>query len=148
MCQFLDIRFLFIYLFIFLISWSLTKLEQGVGIEPTLGPHLGHTGYKSVGASNYTNLALNLIGSYNIFRYGARSFLIELKLIFIIWRFRVHKCDRRVELYYLAKNHSQITGRTFRPVGDILIWKKIIRKSGREDLNLRPPGPKPGALPS
>ena len=27
----------------------------GVGIEPTLGPHLGHTDYKSVGASNYTN---------------------------------------------------------------------------------------------
>ena len=67
------------------------KLEQGVGIEPTLGPHLGHTGYKSVGASNYTNLALNLIGSYNIFYYCTRSFFIELKLIFIIWRFRVRK---------------------------------------------------------
>ena len=67
------------------------KLEQGVGIEPTLGPHLGHTGYKSVGASNYTNLALNLIGSYNIFHYCTRSFFIELKLIFIIWHFRVRK---------------------------------------------------------
>lgn len=30
----------------------------GVGIEPTLGPHLGHTGYKSVGASSYTNQAV------------------------------------------------------------------------------------------
>ena len=27
-----------------------------MGIEPTLGPNLGHTGYKSVGASSYTNL--------------------------------------------------------------------------------------------
>jgi len=25
------------------------KMVQGVGIEPTLGPHLGHTDYKSVG---------------------------------------------------------------------------------------------------
>ena len=25
------------------------------GIEPALGPHLGHTAYKTVGASNYTN---------------------------------------------------------------------------------------------
>ena len=33
------------------------KLVQGEGIEPTLGPHLGHTGYKSVGTSSYTNLA-------------------------------------------------------------------------------------------
>ena len=39
------------------------KLEQGVGIEPTLGPHLGHTGYKSVGTSSYTNLAY--------FKFGA-----------------------------------------------------------------------------
>ena len=31
-------------------------MEEGVGIEPTLGPNLGHTGYKSVGASSYTNL--------------------------------------------------------------------------------------------
>ena len=31
------------------------KMVLGVGIEPTLGPHLGHTDYKSVGASNYTN---------------------------------------------------------------------------------------------
>lgn len=27
------------------------------GIEPTLGPHLGHTVYKTVGASSYTNPA-------------------------------------------------------------------------------------------
>ena len=33
----------------------------GVGIEPTLGPHLGHTGYKSVGASSYTNPAKNYL---------------------------------------------------------------------------------------
>ena len=26
-----------------------------VGIEPTLGPHLGHTVYKTVDASNYIN---------------------------------------------------------------------------------------------
>jgi hypothetical protein len=27
------------------------------GIEPALGPHLGHTVYKTVGASSYTNPA-------------------------------------------------------------------------------------------
>ena len=26
-----------------------------MGIEPMLGPHLGHTVYKTVGASSYTN---------------------------------------------------------------------------------------------
>jgi hypothetical protein len=31
------------------------KLVLGAGIEPALGPHLGHTRYKLVGASNYTN---------------------------------------------------------------------------------------------
>lgn len=30
---------------------------QGIRIELMLGPHLGHTGYKSVGTSSYTNLA-------------------------------------------------------------------------------------------
>ena len=35
----------------------LTKVVQGVGIEPTLDPNLGYTDYKSVGASSYTNLA-------------------------------------------------------------------------------------------
>jgi hypothetical protein len=30
-----------------------------MGIEPMLGPHLGHTVYKTVGASNYTNPAKN-----------------------------------------------------------------------------------------
>jgi hypothetical protein len=29
----------------------------GMGIEPMLGPHLGHTVYKTVGASSYTNPA-------------------------------------------------------------------------------------------
>ena len=33
------------------------KVVQGEGIEPSLGQHLWHTDYKSVGASNYTNLA-------------------------------------------------------------------------------------------
>ena len=33
------------------------KLVQGAGIEPALGPHLGHTRYKLVGTSSYTNLA-------------------------------------------------------------------------------------------
>ena len=32
----------------------------GMGIEPMLGPHLGHTVYKTVGASNYTNPAKDL----------------------------------------------------------------------------------------
>lgn len=31
----------------------------GMGIEPMLGPHLGHTVYKTVGASSYTNPAKN-----------------------------------------------------------------------------------------
>ena len=39
-------------------------MEEGVGIEPTLGPNLGHTGYKSVGASSYTNLP---------FKFGSRG---------------------------------------------------------------------------
>jgi hypothetical protein len=30
-----------------------------MGIEPMLGPHLGHTVYKTVGASSYTNPAEN-----------------------------------------------------------------------------------------
>jgi hypothetical protein len=30
-----------------------------MGIEPMLGPHLGHTVYKTVGASSYTNPAKN-----------------------------------------------------------------------------------------
>lgn len=32
---------------------SSKNLVVPVGIEPTLGPNLGHTGYKSVDASNY-----------------------------------------------------------------------------------------------
>jgi hypothetical protein len=32
--------------------------------------------------------------------------------------------------------------------GILFIWHFFVRKSGREDSNLRPPGPKPGALPS
>jgi hypothetical protein len=36
---------------------GLTKMVQGAGIEPALGPHLGHTRYKLVGTSSYTNLA-------------------------------------------------------------------------------------------
>ena len=39
--------------------WDL-KLVQGIRIELMLGPHLGHTGYKSVGTSIYTNLAYYL----------------------------------------------------------------------------------------
>jgi hypothetical protein len=31
-----------------------------MGIEPMLGPHLGHTVYKTVGASSYTNPAGNV----------------------------------------------------------------------------------------
>ena len=31
-------------------------MEGGRGIEPLLGPNLGHTRYKLVGASSYTNL--------------------------------------------------------------------------------------------
>ena len=31
-------------------------MEGGRGIEPLLGPNLGHTDYKTVGASSYTNL--------------------------------------------------------------------------------------------
>lgn len=33
------------------------RVVQGAGIEPALGPHLGHTRYKLVGTSSYTNLA-------------------------------------------------------------------------------------------
>lgn len=32
-----------------------------MGIEPMLGQHLWHTGYKSVGASNYTNLPFKMV---------------------------------------------------------------------------------------
>jgi len=31
------------------------KLVLGAGIEPALGPHLGHHRYKLCGASSYTN---------------------------------------------------------------------------------------------
>ena len=37
-----------------------TKNMLGMGIEPMLGPHLGHTVYKTVGASSYTNPAKDL----------------------------------------------------------------------------------------
>jgi hypothetical protein len=36
-------------------------LVLGAGIEPALGPHLGHTRYKLVGASNYTNPVFKIL---------------------------------------------------------------------------------------
>lgn len=37
------------------------KLVLGAGIEPALGPHLGHHGYKPCGASSYTNPVFKIL---------------------------------------------------------------------------------------
>lgn len=51
----------------------------GTGIEPVLGPHLGHTRYKLVGASNYTNPVFLKFKSYNRFinHHFLQKFLIK-----------------------------------------------------------------------
>ena len=42
------------------------KLVVGEGIEPSLGPNLGRTDYKSVDTSNYMNPPISIY--YNILR--------------------------------------------------------------------------------